>query len=96
MSIQTLRQLVARGQVATCREIEIALAEYDRLRAALEKIEKWLAGEDGPLCRCCHTWDEHKKPKTKISWDVCSFPCEQCECPEYDRQRVAAESEKAQ
>lgn len=46
----------------------------------------WLIADAAlaPACRCGHTWDQHKKPETKISWDACSFPCGQCECSEFD------------
>jgi len=35
-------------------------------------------------CQCGHAWSEHEKPKTKMSWDACSFPCLKCDCTEYD------------
>jgi hypothetical protein len=56
MSIQILRERLAHAKKlklktsgATTAEVEAALAEYDRLRAALERVEKYLASEESPL-----------------------------------------------
>lgn len=38
---------------------------------------------DNVQCECAHTFGEHIKPLTEISWDVCSFPCFKCDCQEF-------------
>ncbi len=73
MSIEILRQLVERGQVATCREIEAAIAEYDRLRAALVKVEVYMASEEGPIETLWENCDIGDYDEYQTDWEQTLF-----------------------
>jgi len=68
------------------------LIEIDEEAERAHCVQCALIIDLSPVCKCGHTWHEHAKPATKISWDACSFPCLQCACSEYD-QVVAGKEE---
>src|SRR5262245_15047108 len=77
MSIKALREDVAHARkmlqssdilIATRGEVERALAEYDRLRAALEMVEAYLSSDESPLYSLWEngdicSWDDNPREK---------------------------------